>query len=168
MKHDCEPGIPGFLTDIIRGRDDLSLAERDSCPIRWKVSFQGKVDYECRGRRLEFRYAKIAWRDGYWNYESEEEFQRQHNGDWGILHNYYGDPVDRETLELFRKYHVPSAVTGYFDHVEKRWLECEPTDQDLSQASWRTYKLTAEFAEKERAAAAANTERAVELSLMAQ
>ena len=130
-KHVSEPGIPGFLTDIIeRG------IRREYPEILWTVSYQGSTDYEHRGHRLEFRWAKVAWSLGHRNYPDEESFNRQHNGDWGMVHWYMCEPVDAATLELFRKEWCPTAVTGYYDHLTDSWIECEPTSEKPSHASW--------------------------------
>jgi hypothetical protein len=147
-KYAIEPGIPGSITDLIQQRHFETPNARRR--IRWTSSYQGATDYDSdigKRRRLTFRYGKLPWRwsfqkpgEVYWNFASEEEFQHEVNGSWGILHG-GSDPVDAETLLAFRELYLPEAVTGYFDHKLKRWVICEPTTQELSNESWKKWKL---------------------------
>lgn len=132
---------------MIIDRADCQIPN-DARRIPWISSYQGETDYEVRfghlnGRRITFRWGKLPWRwswlkpdQKYWNYDSEELFQREANGAWGILHCMCCNPVNVETLECFRELYVPLAVTGYFDHTTKNWVVCEPTKKELSTETW--------------------------------
>src|SRR5690606_12610719 len=117
--------------------DSIALQSSKESPFRFISSFQGMIDYSLFGieGRLHFRVAKNPWlygheRDGKptWNYKDEETFQRQHNANFGMLPN-GNEPVDTETLRLFREHHCPEAKTGHFDHVAGGWVESEPVPQ---------------------------------------
>ena len=145
-----EPGIVGDLTDLIMDRAE-NTTPNDARRIPWVSSYQGETDYQprsgpLRDRRLSFRYAKVPWRwsyqkpnERYWNYETEDRFQREVNGAWGIVHR-GANPLDAETLEWFRQEYVPLAVTGYLNFETGLWTVCAPTLQELCTESWRRWK----------------------------
>ncbi len=128
MRYLTEPGIIGSLTEIIVSKPRKEVA-RDRKRIRFISSYQGEVDYEMHGLagRLHFRWAKVpwgwSWHQGrrYWNFDSEEEFDRVGpNASWGILHN-GGKKVPAEVLEIFRDEHCGDAVMGCCN-AETGWL----------------------------------------------
>lgn len=121
--HPCEPGIPGWMTDLITSTAPDHF--HGNSPIRWVCSYQGSSDYEYKGHRLQFRYGKTGWNCGPWNYKDEAEFNSEHNGNWGMLTR-SNEPVDSETLDIFRKHHYPTATTGFYDHATHGWIECDP------------------------------------------
>jgi len=149
-----EPGFPGSLTDHIVFNG--SQPPREQQHLQFISNYQGETDYEpLRGHgegRLTFRSAKVPWRwswlkegERYWNYDTEEAFQRSVNGDWGILHQ-GNEPVDAATLDVFRAEKCALAVTGYFDHLQMRWLPCEPTTEKPSNQSFIRKPETMAFA----------------------
>ncbi len=150
-----EPGIPGDLTDLIVDRTPDCNTPNEARRIPWISSYQGEVDFQVgfghlNGRRISWRYAKVPWRwsfqregERYWNFGTEEEFQSQVNGAWGIIHC-SANPIDAATLEEFRRYH-PLAVTGYYDHLTRSWVICEPTTQELGTESWKQSQSYRDF-----------------------
>ena len=141
------PGHPGSITDIIKDAVDNFDIPNELRPIRWTSSYQGETTYETdigkRGR-LTFRWGKCPCKWGYekteahyWNFDTEADFQREFNGAWGILHRIGANPVDAATLNAFRKFYRPNAVTGYFNHNRKCWMVCEPTERELSTETWK-------------------------------
>lgn len=140
--YETSPGIPGSITDIIKFDSALPPERRR---LNFISSYQGQTDY--RGLdgtgRLSFRWGKVPWVWGfqkpgekYWNYETEEEFQRDINGRWGLLTD-GGNPVGPTTLEVFRAEYLSNAVTGYYDHEKKDWVVCGPTTEKRGTASWQ-------------------------------
>lgn len=111
--------------------------------IPWTSGYQMETDYEFRptytGDKLTFLWAKRAWDfrgDGtrYWNWPTEEDFEREGNGRWGMLLR-CTNPVDAETLEIFHREHCATAVTGWLDYQTGSWIECEPTSERLGTQS---------------------------------
>lgn len=108
--------------------------------IRWTSGYQGETEYEYRGRRLRFRWAKVPWRfswapASYWNYADRRSFELQHNGNHGLL-TCGAEPVDPETLAVFRREYHSGAETGFFCHVRKRWVRCKATTKQPSYTTW--------------------------------
>lgn len=140
-----DPGTPNSLTQLIIPEGLPNSGPHFAHRLQFISSFQGESDYRdthATTRRVTFRWAKCPWIWGfekpgqkYWNYANEEEFQRDFNGAWGILHE-MANPVDAETLEAFRREHLPNAVTGYYDHLKKQWVVCEPTTRKLGTETW--------------------------------
>ena len=133
--HPCEPGLPGFIRELIQHTGATHFT-KDYQALRWTCSYQGESDYEYKGQRLKFRYGKTAWQLGYWNYANEEDFEAQHNGNWGLVTR-GNEPVDADVLALFRAEHYPSAATGYYCHTRHRWVECKPTNRQPGHASYK-------------------------------
>lgn len=140
----------GTITEILE-RDPITAEIFSRSTIRWTSSYQGETDYEdSKGRRLRFRWGKVPYvwgweRPGerYWNFDSEEEFQRELNGRHGLL--LWGvDPVEAETLAEYRQFYRAGAKTGYYDFDQRRYIQCEPTKKRLGTESWERFKAKTE------------------------
>ena len=141
------PSEPGWFYETIECRPlDPAAPRPHSWPLEWTCSYQGESDWSCRGNRLRFRSSKCPWRwsfhkegERYWNYASREEFEAQHNGNHGMVTR-GAEPVDQETLDLFRARVHGGAQTGFFCHLRRRWVRCKPTTRSPSHQSWLNCK----------------------------
>ncbi len=134
--------VPQSLHSQIEAAPLIANAPND-WELRWTCCYQGEVDYERRGIRLRFRWAKCPWRwswekagQRYWNFATREAFEAEHNGNHGML-TAGSEPVDAETLELFRQRVHSGAVTGFFCHLRQRWVQCKPTARRPGERTWQ-------------------------------
>jgi len=123
--------------------DELPLPDGKPRTFSFISAYQGMFDYRHASLegRLHFRASRCPWLWGYekngvsvWNYANAEEFDRQHNGNHGML-THGNEPVTVEVLAAFQAEQFPMAKTGYFDHLTMSWVECDPLSSAVNASS---------------------------------
>jgi hypothetical protein len=123
--------------------DELPLPDGKPHTFSFISAYQGMFDYRHASLdgRLHFRASRCPWLWGYekngvpiWNYANKEEFDRQHNGNHGML-THGNEPVSIEVLAAFQAEQFAMAKTGYFDHLTMSWVECDPISSAVIESS---------------------------------
>ena len=138
------PAEPGTLyATIVCKPFDPTAPRPHAWPLVWVSSYQGESEWDFEGKRLRFRSSKCPWRwsfqaasERYWNFDSREQFEAQHNGNHGMV-TCGAEPVDAAALQLFRDRVHAKAVTGFFCHHRARWVRCKPTSRQPSRRTWQ-------------------------------